>query len=65
MALKLKEVIDLIEKEGWYFARYGKGSHMIYKHPTNPMPIILPNHGMNKELKPGMENDILKTAGLK
>lgn len=30
---KTKEVIDILEKDGWYFVRQ-KGSHRQFKHPT-------------------------------
>jgi predicted RNA binding protein YcfA (HicA-like mRNA interferase family) len=32
MAVKWKELVDLIEGDGWYFVRQ-KGSHRQYKHP--------------------------------
>ena len=55
----------MLEADGWYFKRMGKGSHMIYRHPTKPGIAVVPNHGLNKELKPGTEDEILKQAGLK
>jgi len=33
--MKVREVIRLIEDDGWRFARQ-RGSHRIYKHPTKP-----------------------------
>ena len=65
MAKKVRELIKLLEADGWYFKRMGKGSHMIYRHPTKPGIAVIPNHGLNKELKPGTEDEILKQAGLK
>jgi predicted RNA binding protein YcfA (HicA-like mRNA interferase family) len=33
--VKFREVIKLIETDGWYLART-RGSHRHYKHPTKP-----------------------------
>ena len=65
MAIKLGKLIEMIEQKGWYFKRQGKGSHMIFRHPVVKKSIILPNHGMNKEVSIGVEQNTLKTAGLK
>ncbi|GAB4028223.1 type II toxin-antitoxin system HicA family toxin [Spirosoma gilvum] len=64
MAIKVKEIIKLLEDDGWYFKRQS-GSHCVYRHPTKSGIVVVPNHGMNKELKPGTEQAILKQAGLK
>ncbi len=61
--MKAALVIKLIEAQGWYFARQ-KGSHKIFKHDALPDIIAVPEHG-KEDLKPGLLNDILKTAGLK
>ena len=62
--MKVKEAIKLIEKDGWFFKRQ-RGSHMIYNHPIKKGTVVIPNHGMNADLKPGTANNILKQAGLK
>ncbi|SFE20446.1 type II toxin-antitoxin system HicA family toxin [Spirosoma endophyticum] len=64
MAMKVREVIKLLEEDGWYLKRQS-GSHRIYRHPTKPGIAVVPDHGLNKELKPGTEQSILKQAGLK
>jgi predicted RNA binding protein YcfA (HicA-like mRNA interferase family) len=33
MAVKWKELIEIVEDDGWIFVRQ-KGSHRQYKHPT-------------------------------
>lgn len=58
-----KEVIRLLEKNGWSEARQN-GSHKIFKHPDNANNVAIPFHG-DKDLKKGTLNDILKKAGLK
>ena len=64
MAFKVKEIIKLLEDDGWYFKRQS-GSHRVYRHHTKPGIAVVPDHGINKELKPGTEQPILKQAGLK
>ena len=61
--MKIREVIALLEKNGWALDR-SKGSHRQFKHPGNPQVITVPgNEG--KELATGTLNDILKKAGLR
>lgn len=62
--MKVREIIKLIEKDGWEFKRQ-KGSHLVFVHPNKIGIVVVPNHGMNKDVKKGTENSILKQAGLK
>ena len=62
--MKVREIIKLIENDGWNFYRQ-KGSHMIYKHSFKKGIVVVPNHGLNSDIKKGTENSILKQAGLK
>ena len=62
--MKLKEIIKLLEKDGWFLVAQ-KGSHRQYKHPTKPGRVTVPDHGQNKDLAKGTENSIWKQAGLK
>jgi mRNA interferase HicA len=41
-----------------------KGSHMKMKHNSKSNTIIFPNHG-SQEIGKGLENKILKDAGIK
>jgi len=61
--VKIKEIIKLIEADGWYFARQ-KGSHRQYKHPSKPGTVTIPGKESD-DLKKGTENSILKQAQLK
>ncbi len=61
--MKVRELIKLIEKAGWVFARPGKGSHRIYQHPTKTGTISVPEHG--GDIPTGTLKSILKQAGLK
>ncbi|MCF8367409.1 MAG: type II toxin-antitoxin system HicA family toxin [Bacteroidales bacterium] len=62
--MKVKEIIKLIESDGWYIVRQ-KGSHQQYKHPVKKGLVTVPAHKMSEDLPKGLENSILKQAGLK
>ena len=63
MPMKVREVIQLLEKHGWKEMRT-RGSHRRFRHPKQPCLVTVPgNEG--KELAPGTLNAILKKAGLK
>lgn len=63
MRKKVREVIDLIEKDGWYLMGQ-KGSHKQYKHPIKHGKVTVPDHGKNEELDHFVVNSILKQAGI-
>lgn len=60
--MKPKELIKILQADGWYIERV-QGSHYILKHPLKQGMSVVPLH--NKDLKPGTLNSILKQAGLK
>ena len=62
--MKVREVIKIIEHDGWMFTRQ-KGSHMVFIHPIKRGIVVVPNHGMNDDVKKGTEKSIFKQAGLK
>ena len=62
--MKIKEIIKTLENNGWKFVRQ-KGSHKIYKHPEKEGIVVVPDHGLNKDVARGTENSIMKQAGLK
>ncbi|NBD18164.1 MAG: addiction module toxin, HicA family [Cyanobacteria bacterium] len=61
--MKVKEIIRLIENDGWQLART-KCSHRQYKHPTKRGLVTIPGKA-NDDIAPGTENSILKQAGIK
>jgi predicted RNA binding protein YcfA (HicA-like mRNA interferase family) len=61
--MKVREVIRLIESDGWRHART-RGSHRQFNHPTKRGVVTVPGTP-NDELAPGTLNSILKQAGLK
>jgi predicted RNA binding protein YcfA (HicA-like mRNA interferase family) len=40
-----RELIKLLETSGWRFDRQGKGSHLIYRHPTRPGAVVIAHGG--------------------
>ncbi|MBW4542741.1 MAG: type II toxin-antitoxin system HicA family toxin [Myxacorys chilensis ATA2-1-KO14] len=61
--MKVRDIIKLIEQEGWYLART-RGSHRQYKHPNKPGLVTVPGKP-GDDLAPGTLDSILKQAGLK
>ena len=61
--MKVREIIKLIEGDGWYLART-KGSHRQYKHPSKSGLVTVPGKS-GDDLASGTLSSILKQAGLK
>ena len=61
-SLTPKEVIKLIEQNGFIFQR-AKGSHQVFYNSHTQKRIIVPMH--NKDLSKGLLIAILKQAGIK
>lgn len=61
--MKTKEVIKLIELDGWYEVRQ-KGSHRQYRHPLKKGLVTIPVHRLSSDLSMGLEKSILKQAGI-
>jgi len=62
MIKKVREMIKLVERDGWYIRRQ-KGSHLQYKHPTKKGKVTIPNHGLNEDLSHDIVRSILQQAG--
>lgn len=63
MTKKVKEVIDLLESEGWEFVRM-KGGHRVYRKNGATRPVVVPGK-LSDDLKEGTYHSILRGAGLK
>jgi len=61
--VKVKEVIKLIEKDGWYLARQ-KGSQQQYKHKEKTGTVTIAGKPSD-DLPKGTLNSIYKQAQLK
>lgn len=62
MPIKPKDMEKIILADGWIF-KSQEGSHRQYVHPIKTGKVTIPFH--NKDLTKGVENSILKQAGLK
>lgn len=62
MPMTSKEMITFLKKNG-FEAISQNGSHMKMRNETTNKTVIVPYH--SKDLKKGMEQAILKQAGLK
>lgn len=63
MAMKVKEIISLLEENGWSLRRI-RGDHRIYSKPGAKRPVVVPGN-LNHDMKEGTYNSILREAGLK
>jgi predicted RNA binding protein YcfA (HicA-like mRNA interferase family) len=61
--MKVREVIRMIEKDGWYLCRT-RGDHRQYKHPMKPGLVTISGN-MGRDMPPGTLNSVLKQSGLK
>lgn len=60
--MKVREIIKLIEADGWQFVRQA-ASHKIYKHAAKKGIVVVPEHG--GDIPTGTLGSIYKQAGLK
>jgi predicted RNA binding protein YcfA (HicA-like mRNA interferase family) len=60
--VKVREVIKLIEEDGWYLVAT-RGSHRQYKHASKPGRVTIAGH-MGDDLAPGTLNSVSKQARL-
>jgi predicted RNA binding protein YcfA (HicA-like mRNA interferase family) len=63
MPLKVKEIIRLVEQDGWFHI-ITRGSHRHFKHPEKPGRVTIAGK-LSDDLSPAMESSVLKQAGLK
>jgi predicted RNA binding protein YcfA (HicA-like mRNA interferase family) len=61
--MKVREVIALIEADGWYPVGT-RGDHRQYKHPTKSGRVTVSGH-RNDDIHPKTLNSILTQAGLR
>ena len=61
--MKVKELIKMIEQDGWYLIRT-RGSHRQFHHPDKPGTVTIAGKE-SVDVPPGTQNSVLKQAGLK
>jgi predicted RNA binding protein YcfA (HicA-like mRNA interferase family) len=62
MPMKYREIIKLIERDGWYLKEQN-GSHRQYKHPLKTGRVTVAGHP-GKDVPPSIRKSILTQAGL-
>ena len=60
--MKVREVIKLIEHDGWFLVRT-RGDHRQFKHPTKP-GLVTVSGNLGVDIPKGTLKNILKQAGL-
>ena len=60
---KVREIIQLIEADGWYLYRT-RGDHRQFKHPAKKGKVTVPGK-LSDDLDPNTANSILRQSGLK
>ena len=60
--MKIREVIRLIEQDGWFLVRT-RGSHRQYHHAAKPGTVTIAGHP-GQDLHPKTLSSILRQAGL-
>ena len=63
MPMTPTEMVKFLQKNGFIEVSGGKGSHRKFQNPETGRTTLVPYH--NKDLGKGMEQSILKQAGLK
>ncbi len=61
--MNIREVIRLIEKDGWYLSRT-RGDHRQYKHDSKSGLVTISGK-FSDGIRKGTLNSVLKQAGLK
>ena len=63
MPMTPKEMIRLLKQNGFIYVKSNNGSHQKYRNVEKNITLSVPMHA--KELKKGIEQQLLKEAGLK
>ena len=61
-AVSGKHLARVLGRRGWELVRT-RSSHHVYRSPDGRVQVVIPIHG-NKDLKNGMQADLMKQAGL-
>lgn len=61
--MKVRDVIKLIEDDGWFFVRQ-TGSHRVFRHLVKPGTTTVAGN-LGSEIKPGTLASIMRQAGLR
>ena len=61
-----RQVIRILDENGFYFERYGKGSHRVYEghHSGKRWSVTLSFSQLGEDVKPGTLSSIIRQSGL-
>lgn len=62
MATSVREAINTVEADGWYYVG-SRGGHRQYKHPSKPGKVTIPGK-LSAILPPGTWASIRRQAGI-
>ena len=62
--MRVREVLKILQDDGWFTIERRAGSHIQLKHATKKGKVTLPDHG-GEDIAKGTLNSIMKQAGLK
>ena len=62
MAIKVREVMRILRRDGWYIDRI-RGSHRVYKHPVKKGTPVVTGHP-NSDVREGTWQAIRRQAEL-
>ena len=58
-----RDIITRIGAAGWRFSRFGKGAHVIYRHPTLPGIVVIAHGGkLSRDIPGETKNSNLRQA---
>jgi predicted RNA binding protein YcfA (HicA-like mRNA interferase family)/predicted RNase H-like HicB family nuclease len=60
--MKWRDLIRLIEKDGWYWVRT-TGSHRVYRHPVKQNTVVMSPHSLGDDVPIGTEKSIFEECG--
>ena len=60
MARKVREVLRILRRDGWYIDRT-RGSHRVHKHPVKKGTVVVAGHP-GEDMREGTWQNILKQA---
>ena len=60
--MKVREVVKILLKDGWYQLKNKPGSHIQFKHPVKKGKVTVSDH--HGDIDPGTLRSIFEQAGL-
>lgn len=65
MPKKVRDILKMLKKDGWYELPRTGSSHRQFKHPTKKGRVTVAVHKLSDDVDIEVEKSIMKQAGLK